>query len=360
MKYLAVLCWCGVAVFSMLPACTEGEARAEEPPKVERAKENPVGAKIASEKAANVRVQALEPSKLVEYVIANGITEANRKVTYSAEIPGRIEYLRGDVGDRVRKGKLLVRIDYQTLKAQATQAEAAYELAQATYKRLFALRGDDLVSQQQIDEARSQLVSTEAAYAIARANLAKSEVETSYSGVINDRFVEKGEYVGPGSRLFDVVDYRKIIVEAPVAETQVNKLKPGSEVEVRIGALGKTFTGKVDTVIPTANPTSNTFNLRVEIDNPELEILIGMSATVRVVAEIHDNVVAVKQSSVIEEANEKHVFIVDNGIARKRPVELGATQNDLVVLAGGVLPGEQLVVLGQRELSDGQPVNIVR
>ncbi len=345
--------------------CREGEAHAEaSPDKAPRSDSAESGDKGKKGKAApvnqkNVKTVTLEPSTLTEFIVANGTTKAVRDVTYSAEVPGRIEYLPVDLGDRIRKGQVLARIDFATLKAQAEQAETSYDLARNTFDRLSTLKDENIISQQRIDEAKSSMQSAESGVSIARANVKKAVVRSTYRGIVGAKFVEKGEFVNPGTPLFMVVDYSTIVVEARLPETQVAGINRNAEVEVSIEALKKTFKGKVDTLIPTADKASKTFTLRIKIDNPNHEILIGMSATVKIDAIDHVDVIAVPQSAVIEERNRRSVFIAVKGVARRREVTLGAAQGDRVVLLDGVKAGEALIVVGQRDLEDGKPIRVI-
>ena len=144
------------------------------------------------------------------------------------------------------------------------------------------------------------------------------------------------------------------------AETQVPQIDRSAEVDVRIEALGKTFKGRVDTLIPTADKASKTFTLRIKIDNPDYEILIGMSAKVKIAAIEHKDIVVVPQSAVIEERDSRSVFVAKGGKAIRRKVRLGASQGENVVLTEGVEAGEDLIVVGQRDLEDGRPIRVIK
>jgi membrane fusion protein (multidrug efflux system) len=352
----------GIIVAFGTAGCREKEARADAsskgaPQPLEKNKERVET--NAGVKPTNVKTLTLFATTLTEHIVANGTTQAIRDVTYSAEVPGRIEHLPVKLGDRIRKGQVLARIDFATLKAQAEQAETSYGLAKSTYERLSTLKDENIISQQRIDEARSNMESAESGLAIADANVKKAVVRSTYKGIVGAKLAEKGEFVNPGTPLFIVVDYSTIVVEARLPETQVAHINRNADVEVRIEALKKTFEGKVDTLIPTADKASKTFTLRVKIDNPDHEILIGMSATVRIDAVEHKDVLAVPQSAVIEEKSSRSVFVAEKGVARRREVRLGPVQGDQVVLLEGVKEGEELIVVGQRDLEDGKPIRVI-
>jgi membrane fusion protein (multidrug efflux system) len=357
----------GIIAAVAFTGCREGEAHAEASPKEsprglgDNAGSSQKSGASSGYKATstNVKTVALAPTTLTEYIVANGTTKALRDVTYSAEVPGRIEFLPVDLGDRIRKGQVLARIDFATLEAQAEQAETSYDLAKSTYDRLSTLKDENIISKQRIDEAKTNMLSAESGVSIARANVKKAVVRSTYRGIVGAKFVEKGEFVNPGTPLFMVVDYKTIVVEARLAETQVARVNRSADVEVYIEALNKTFRGKVDTLIPTADKASKTFTLRVKIDNPDHEILIGMSATVKIDAIDHENVIAVPQSAVIEEAGSRSVFIAEKGVAKRHPVRLGASQGDRVIVLDGVEAGDELIVVGQRDLEDGKPIRVI-
>ncbi len=365
-RYINLIVFLVLSMTSLaLTGCNEKEAHAETS-KTTSNKSNKKAADIATDsdsksmqRPINVKIEKLESSSLTEYLVANGITRASRELTYSAEIPGRIEALGVDIGDKVFKGRILARIDYSTLQAQTEQAATSYNLAQSTYNRLSTLQDQDIISRQRIDEAKAQMESAKAGLSIAEANLKKAVVKATYPGIVGAKFAEKGEYVGPGSPLFLVVDYKTIIVEARIPETQVSFINRNGEAEVYIEAMQKNYVGKVDTLIPTADKESKTFTLRLKIDNPKHEILIGMSAVVKLSSMEHNNVITIPQSAVIEDKGEKCVFVANNDTAEKRAVILGSNQGDRVIVKQGLSQGEQLVVIGQRDLENGRPIRII-
>jgi RND family efflux transporter MFP subunit len=194
---------------------------------------------------------------------------------------------------------------------------------------------------------------------IANANLAKSKIKATHYGIVAAKFVETSEFAGPGTPLYKIIDYRKIIVEAQIAESQVALIKKGTTVSVRINALNQNFEGTIDTVIPTADAVSKTFTTRVKIDNSDLAILVGMSARLLIKTKTYKDVLVVPQNAVIEEqGGSRNIFIAQNGKAQKRSVTLGATSKGKVIINEGISAGEKLVIMGQRDLNDGQPVNI--
>jgi membrane fusion protein (multidrug efflux system) len=306
-----------------------------------------------------VRTATVESRDLTEYVVAEGVTTAHKEVTFSAEIAGKIEAMSAEVGKRVRRGQVLARIDTTTLTASRAQAKASFDLAEATYER-FASLGPEIVSRQTLDEAHSALLNAKAALEIADDQLSKSLVRSNISGIANVVYRDKAEYATPGAPIVHVVDYSTIVVEAQLAETEVVRVGKDEPVLVYVDALGESFEGVVDAILPKADPASKTFTLRVNIDNSDLRILVGMAATLKVAARVHRDAVVVPQDMIIEGQGGRRVFVADGDRAVERSVRLGPTDGNEVAVVDGLRPGETLIVLGHRNLSDGQPITRVQ
>lgn len=355
LRISVILVWM-LASLALLAGCgeksaMEKKAHAQEATETTEAK-NPVA-------PANVKTQRVEAGSLVEELLAMGATSADKDVRFGAETAGRVEFLGADLGGRVTRGQILARIDYKMQKAQADQAEALYDLAVKTHERLKTLRDEELISQQQLDEAQAQMVSAEAQVAIARVSLEKSVVRSTTNGVVVEKFTEVGEFVGPGSPLLRVVDTHPIYVLSQVPESQVADVARGKAATVRIEALNETVSGTVDYVLPASSTISRTFTIRVRLDGEHPHILAGMAATVRVQTRTHESAVVIPQEAIVEEGEQEYIFVASDGVARQRAVRTGATSGDRVMVLEGLSVGEDLIVVGQRTLVDGQPLRIV-
>jgi len=308
-----------------------------------------------------VKVMTLIAGSLTESVVAHGVTTAQHHVVYSAGMPGRIETMAFEPGDEVRRGAILARVDFKALKAQSRQAAGNAELASLTWERLSKLKAGDLITGQQYDEARSALISAQAQVDIAQSNLSGSIVKAEQNGIVTQKYADEGEYATPGMPLYEVVDYRQLIVEAQLAESQVAMVHRDAAVDVEIDALNETFRGAVEAVLPTADPVSRTFTARVRIDNPGLKILVGMAARLTFAVRTHERALIAPQSAVIEgQDGTRSVFVAVDGRAIRREVTPGAHQESDVILRSGVAEGDQLIVMGHRDLQDGQPIRILQ
>lgn len=307
---------------------------------------------------AKVKTTVVKKTAVTDTITATGTTAPIREVTFSSEIPGKIESMRAKLGDRVRKGQVLALINHRTLTAELDRAQASFDLAQSTHSRMVHL-GADIVSRQQIDETQSAVNTAKAGLSIANDNVKKGVVRSNLSGIVTAKYKEKAEYAGPGSPLYHIVDYRTIVVEAQIAESEVAQVQQGAEVAVRIDALNDTFKGEVQAILPVADRASKTFTVRVEIENRDFEILVGMSATLTIHTGTPKDVILVSQDTIIEGPHGRTAFVARGNTAVQIPVRLGATYKDNVVVESGIEPGDQLVTLGHRRLEEGQAIEII-
>ncbi|MCU0661568.1 MAG: efflux RND transporter periplasmic adaptor subunit [Myxococcota bacterium] len=312
-----------------------------------------------ADRPANVEVVTVTSEPLTRQVIASGVTKSDRDITYSAEIGGRLDFMKLEPGARVKKGQVIARIDYTALSAQAEQTEASLDLARLTHERLTALSAEKIVSQQRVDEARTGLLQAEAASKIAAVSLSKGTVRAQYDGIVAEAYTDQGEFVAPGSPIARIVDVRNLVVEARFAESEISFVRSGALAMVRVESLNEEFQGKVETVVPTADPESKTFKVRIRVENKDERILVGMATRTRVTSDATTSAVLIPHDAVIETGGTRKVFVAQNGIAKARTVTLGQSVDARVAVLEGLDAGDKLIVVGQRDLKEKQPITIV-
>ena len=335
-----------VLVMGLVSGC---EGRAQPQPDAATPQETP---------AKPIKVWPVELGTLAETINLRGITLPESNLEIAAETAGRVSKLDADLGDRVKKGQVLARIDYAMQKAQRDQVQAGLDMAEKTHERIVALRADDLASQQQADEALTQVRNAKAALRIADLQLKRSTIRAISDGIVARKHIDAGEYVHPGTPMLQIVDYQTIVVSAQVPESVVARIPRAAPVRVTVDALDREVEGRVHVVVPAAHPVSRTYELRVKVPNPDYAILIGMSVTVRVTTQVHENVVVVPQDIVIESGQGRSVFVEVDGVAVRRDVRVGPVEADRVMIVEGLGMGDRVVIEGQRTLYDGQSVQV--
>ncbi|MFW6103465.1 MAG: efflux RND transporter periplasmic adaptor subunit [Bacteroidota bacterium] len=276
--------------------------------------------------------------------------------------PGRIEEIFVDVGDRVRKGQSLVRMD----RNQFQQANIQLQNARSNYLRLDTLYGLGSVSEQQYEQAKTQYEVTLANVDFLKEN---TQLESPINGVVTACYYEAKEmYSGapntPAGKAAVItlmqIDPLKAFVN--ISERYFPEIKKGMKAGVRLDMYpNETFEGKIHLVHPTVDETTKTFKTEIIIDNPDERLRPGMFA--RVFIEMRNEqalvvpAIAVRQQ---EGTNNRYIDLNDNGTARKINVTLGKRFDDRVeIISEELHEGQELVVSGQANLMEEARIRVV-
>jgi membrane fusion protein (multidrug efflux system) len=192
----------------------------------------------------------------------------------------------------------------------------------------------------------------------ARLDLEKCAVTAPIAGVIQDRFVEKGEYLAPGMRAFSIVDIDRVKVVLDLPERDVYAVRVGDAVPFAVDALpDRKFAGKLRFVAPAANPKSNTFRVEILVENTDHVLKPGVITRISLTRRILKGAIAAPLAALIPEKGLHVAYVVENEHAIRREVKLQAIVNDQAVVAEGLKAGDKVVIEGQRMVSDGARVS---
>ena len=324
------------------------------------------GAPVAAPtRVINVVVEQATPGSFAEDIALTGTVEAARDVTVSAEEGGVVRELLVELGNSVDEGQAIARIDDALLLPQVERARAEARYAEETWQRRRRLFEDDGVgSELAYLEARLLAEQAAAQLQVMEERLLHTVVRAPYAGVVEERLVEVGTMVSPGSPVARILDVSRVTVAAGVPERYALDVRPGARVRVAFDALnGEEFEGSIQFVGSAVNPRNRTFPVEFSIPNSNGLIKPEMVAEVSLLRRVEDNALAVPQDAVVRLTEGDAVYVIraegDQEIAEARYVELGLAQDNRVTIASGVEPGERVVVVGQQEVADGDVVRIV-
>lgn len=281
------------------------------------------------------------------------LVEAARQSTVSAQISGRINAVNFDVGDKVRKGQVIARIDpsevdqsYNEASAQLAQADSVLENARASYQRSEHLFAQKFVSQAALDRARSEYDSAKAQAAARQANLNIAKTTRSYAnviapydGVVAERHVELGEMVAPGKPLMTGFDPSRLRVSVSIPQYRLDAVRAGKTVQVFFPAIAKTVTGRAVTVLPEANMLTHTTMMRIDLPENFPGIYPGMYAeAIFTVGQAKKLLIPAR--AVARRSEVTAVYIVDAGKISLRQVRLGEKSGEDVEVLSGLSENE--------------------
>jgi len=207
----------------------------------------------------------------------------------------------------------------------------------------------------------SSLIQAEVEVKKAQMELEKTKIRAPFSGIITDVRVCLQQHVSRGDELFTLVNISRIKVEARVLESEIGKMKVGREVDLRFSAYPeRVFKGRVKAISPIINPEDKTCKVIVDVANPKEEIKPGMHAEVEIAAEIHKGRLLIPQEAVLVRAGRKLAFVVEEGLAKWRYIEVALENEDYVEVLDGVKEGEMVIIEGHFTLAHDAKVKVVK
>ncbi len=381
--------------------------------------QRPMESKVAAEGTAPARPAGGEaplPVKAVPVVRGDlvirltspGEVFARKRAVIKTEVSGALKEVVSEEGRAVQTGDILARIDDRTyaLRLKGAEAERLKRLSEMLVENRFGgvdkrvdaaleekIRDSDAaleasasryaaggISREEYDEIRKAhetllieagrkkdevqaaskgLTQAEVEVAVACLDLERTKVRAPFSGVLTGIKVSVGETVSPGQDLMTLVDVRDIRVEARVLESEIGRMKPGREADVRFSAYpGRVFKGRVRAVCPVVDPNDRTCPVHIAMDNAAGELKPGMHAEIEVAAEIYEDRLLVSQEAVLVRAGRKLVFVVENGLAKWKYVETGLENERYVEILNGVSEGEPVIVDGHLTLAHDARVTL--
>lgn len=321
-----------------------------------------------------VEVVSVETRNLEETVRGIGTLQALADVAISAETAGRVASLRFEEGSPVKQGDVLVELDSRKARSQLAAREAALEAARvrmANLERSFArqerLLEQALVSEEQFEQVRTELDSVradldrlEAEVALSREQLQDTVIRAPFSGTISERRVDPGAYVSPGQTLAHLYQLDPLEFSFSLPERYAGVVANGQAVRVTTAAFpDRHFVGELSFISPSVDESTRTLKVKARVPNPNQELKPGAFATALVTVGARENRPMVPSEALVATRTGYMLFVVEDGVAHSRPVEIGLRHGDEVEITSGLRPGELVVRSGHMRLDPGVLVNIL-
>lgn len=313
---------------------------------------------------ALVSVLTVKDTTFSHYLEVQGSVNTKENILVQPEFSGTLTSLMVIAGQKVTKGQILGRVDDGGMSQQLGNAENQYALAKTTFERQKNLWDKKIGSEIQYLQAQTQMVSAQKAVAQIKAQLSKTVIRAPFTGTIDEVFVEKGQVVAPSQQgLMRIVNLGNMYVSTTVPETYIGKLKAGTQVDVFLTSLGKTYKGKVRQVGNFINPNNRSFGIEVSVPNPENLLRPNQVAKLKITDYVSNNAIVIP-TNVIQEDGEKNKFVytVTNingktGTAKKVIVKLGKSSDNVTEILSGVSDEDVIVTEGVNTISDGMKLN---
>lgn len=307
-------------------------------------------------------------------IVATGELRAKQEAELAAEVDGPVTAVLAEEGVAVDAGQPLLLIDperreleLESARASLAQAQAALREAGRDLERAEKLHGRGAVSDARLDDATTARTQADSQVRAARARLGVAEralrdatVVAPFAGWLAARHVSRGEYVRPGSPLFDIVALDPIEVEFHLAERDSSRVALGMSVDVTVAPYpDEDFRGRVTFVAPTIERRTRTLRVKAELENADRRLRPGLFAHVDLGIARREGIAMVPEEAVLQRADGQVVFRLgpENRVER-RVVRVGIHRDGWVEVTEGLDVDDAVVTRGHVALVDGAPVRI--
>jgi membrane fusion protein (multidrug efflux system) len=304
-----------------------------------------------------VDVNPVTVGSIVDEVRATGRIEAEQMVELKPDEQGRVVELLFREGQAVEKGAPLVRIDDAMLRAQKERATADQQLARQQLERVRRLRADNASTPADLERAEAAARSAEANIALLDLQLERSVVRAPFAGVVGQRFVSLGDYVTTSSPLLSLqtVNPQRVVIEVP--ERYAGSLRRGQAIVFTVAAHpARKFRAQVEFIDPAVQLEGRAIVVKAIAPNGDNALKAGMFVEASLAAATRTNALIVREDAIQPLRTANIVWVVADGKASRRTVQLGSRSNGVVEILDGVKAGEQVVVGGLERMADGMAV----
>jgi len=306
--------------------------------------------------AIKVVTQKVELQAVVDEIQALGTANANESIEIQPRIASLIERVIFEEGQLVDKGDLLVELENNEIVAGLALAEASLSESRSIYNRSKSLANTQAISASSLEQLLAQVQVNEAQVEAAKARLSNTVIRAPFSGKIGLRRVSPGSFVNTSTIITTLDDVSIIKLDFSVPETFLTVLSEG----MRITAYSlvypdRIFSGNVASIDTRLDPVTRAVQVRAIIPNSDGMLKPGMFMSVDLQRERGDQLLAPEQS-IVPEGSSQYVYVVADGVAEKRAVQLGRRVPGFVVISSGLEAGEAVIIEGTQKVRDGSQV----
>jgi membrane fusion protein, multidrug efflux system len=313
---------------------------------------------------ALVETTTIKDTVFNHYLEIQGSVDTKENILIQPEMPGALITLNVKAGQRVSKGQILGKTDDGGISQQLASAENQYNLAKTTFERQNKLWDQKIGSEIQFLQAQTQMVGAQKAVLQLKSVLNKTLIKAPFTGVIDEVFVERGEVVAPSQKgLMRIINLSDMYVSTTVPETYIGKLKVGTQVDVFLNSLGKTYKGRVRQVGNFISPNNRSFGIEVSLPNPDNLLRPNQVAQLKIIDYVNRKAIAVPTNVIQEDGTgSKYVYTVNgsdgkSGTAKKTMVSVGKSSDNLTEIVKGLSSNDIIVTEGVNTISEGMKLN---
>jgi len=312
--------------------------------------------------AVTVQIEEVRLTPFTDVITVTGIIKGREDVMLSPEEGGVVREWLIEKGQPVKKGDIIGLLNDDVIRASYEAAAAQWNLAETNFEMQKNIYAEKAISELQFKSALYNRDAAKAQADLARARLERTRLRSPIDGVLNDTFVDAGEFAPPAMPVAHLVNLQNLKVAAEVSERYAGSLQVGNEAHVIPDAFpDDTITARVGYIGSAVNSSNRSLPVEMFITNHGWRLKPEMIAKVKILRSSKKNTMLISENVVqLVDKGRNVVFVENGGTARERSLKLGARQGNRVEVLEGLEPGDRLIVTGIQSLVDGQPVSVVQ
>lgn len=313
-----------------------------------------------TEKAVKISVTELDSLRFEHFIEVTAEVEAALNVNVSPESAGVIESVYVAEGERVKTGQVLGKLKTDALERNLEELKIQHDLAEINYQRQKNLWDQNIGSEMQYLQAKTNKESLEKRIEGIMAQLEMSVIKSQVYGVVDVVYQEKGEIGSPQVPFAKVLNIDKVKIYADVSESFLTKVDEGQIVSVSFPAIQREMKAPIAQIGNTIDPNNRTFRIRVDLKNPDMMIKPNLGSVIKIRDYLSENAIVIPSLYIKEDFVGNYTYIVENmeGTHRAKKVylETGMTNNNKTEVVKGLNAGMRIISEGHTQVVDGTPV----
>ena len=306
-----------------------------------------------------VMVKEVQPTTFNHYIEVQGRLDGDENVGISPQGAGKLVSIEVTVGQHVRKGQLLAKIDDAVLQQQLKTMQTNLGFLTDVYNKQKRLWDQNIGSEVQYLSAKNNKESMEQQIATLKNQIDFMYITSPIDGNIEDISVKEGQVVSPGLPIIRVVNFDKLKVVADLSEAYSSKIRVGDKVKIYFPDLRQEVDASVSFSSRYINPVNRSFSVEARLDAPINGLKVNMVAVLRINDYTAPDAIVIPVNLVQSDRDQQVVFVAETNSpnkARRVVVTPGISYDGLIEIKDGLKPGDHLITIGYQGLEDGESI----
>ncbi|MEY3412421.1 MAG: cation efflux system protein/acriflavin resistance protein family [Bacteroidota bacterium] len=317
---------------------------------------NKTNPKTSAGNIIQVTVTPLNTTPFFHYIDVQGKVTSDKNIIVTAKVPGTVTGIFVQRGQAVRKGTVLATLDAEQIIKGINEAKSSLSFVTELYNRQKSLWDQKIGTEVQYLQAKNQKESLENKIESLNEQYAAFKITSPIDGVVDEVIMKVGEMANPGFPAFRVINTSSYKATAEIAEAYVSKVQKGDKVAIEFPDINETIYKNIDVVSNVINVVNRTFNVEINLGASN-KYKANMVTFLKIQDYANNNATVIPINLIQRSENEgDHIFVAENGVAKRRIITVGKTYGNDAEIISGLKVGDQIITVGYQELTDGQVI----